>query len=231
MNNKYFKYLSAPWWAYIGAVVLSVLLYFLSTSIQNVCHWVSQLCLNLGHGIIASLIVSLFIDLGNTNRKHKTEQAVLSRMLADLKNECAELPSEMIIAVYEAVGYDFDKKTTFSEWTDILFEKKDNSISEPQTKEILYVLQTVEDIRRKALEVLELMRYSLDNTAITDDLMKRTKQLISVCNRICREQKRPDYEVCKKLITEDLTVQIKEMFPDLKKDYTRSYNEKDYSDE
>ena len=185
--------------------------------------------MNLGYGIIASTIVAFLIDLGATKRKQKADKTNLSLILTDLKNECAELPSEMYIAVYESFGYDSNEKYTFSEWTNKLFMRKNNSISEKQEIEIKYLLQTVEEIQKKAREALELMRYSIENTCVTDELIKRTKKLNSICRLINIEKKRTDYDKCKKLILVDLKPLITEIFPDLEIDFIRSYNEEDYT--
>ena len=102
MKNN--KYLSTPFWIFVGTVIVSIIFLVISYYILKSCGWWSDLFLNLGYGIIASTIVAFLIDLGATKRKQKADKTNLSLILTDLKNECAELPSEMYIAVYESFG-------------------------------------------------------------------------------------------------------------------------------
>lgn len=229
MNGKFNKNLSVSWWIYVLAIMISVILFVPSFMIRKTCDWWTDLLLNLGIGIIASTIVAVFIDYGETKRKNKADKNSISLILADLKNECAELPSEMYIAVYETFGYNSHEKYKFDEWTNKLFDFKDHSNPDKQIEEIIYVIQTIDEIQKKAREALELMRYSIGNTCITDEIMEQTKKLGVICGLINTAKKRTDYNNCKKLILGDLKPLITEIFPDLKIDFTRSYNEEDYT--
>ena len=51
-----------------------------------------EFCKDLGCGVLASLIVALLIDIGNTKRQRKKDEEVFRIILRGLREECSALP-------------------------------------------------------------------------------------------------------------------------------------------
>lgn len=232
LECKTTKVLSTPILIYLIAIVCSVIFFGLSVLLSPCEHrdsggWWSALFLNLGYGSLASIFVTVLVDIGNTRRQRQKDKLIFNRLNADLNELCAELPSEMYIAVYEVFGYNENGKHTFEQWTDTLFSDKVSDRAK-QEKEIRYIIQHISLIKKAAAQLKSDFKYLPENQYIDSDYKKKLGQIIGACLRIVRTVEKSDYKGCARIITEDLKSAVVGLYSELKSDYSRFYNEEDY---
>lgn len=213
---------------FAAVIFLTISLLIAEPGYETQCAtWWGNLFLNVGYGTIASIVVTLLVDIGNTARQQKQDKKAFERLNAELRELCAELPSEMYIAVYETFGYADSQKHTFKEWTQKLFEDCQAERNK-QEREITSIVQHVSAIHKAASQLKSDIRIISNNAFVDEEYERKLSKLMSACSRLKRNAAEETYVVCIKLITDDLTNAIVALFNDLSADYTRVYNETEY---
>ncbi len=235
-KKEAFCCLTTPVYVYIAVFALAVLFLFVSVIIDCCkcdnccCGWWSTLFLNVGYGTIASLFVALLIDIGNTKRQKSNDKQKFDRLNADLKELCSDFPSEMYIAVYDAFGYDEKGKRTFEQWTRKLF-LSDAEDSTRQKAQIDYILQWMKDIRKCAIQLKTDAKHQYDNSYVTPEFEDKIERIISKCSKLLRNTGEANYEFCVRTITNDFKSAVVDLYSELGNDYSRCYNENDYTEQ
>lgn len=149
---------------------------FVSTSVMKFIEFMAA-------GIFPSIFVAFFADVANTNRQKCYYEKFYNDSIKVLKSMCENLPTELhacIADIYQKENFsdeEWKKKKTFSEWCQILYDKKDQN-------QIRYIKQEVLHIKAEALKTLEKLssyqayRNEENNNAI--------KNLINGCDAFCR---------------------------------------------
>lgn len=219
--------LSTPLWVYLICAVLCLLVYG-SAFLMPRGTWYRDLFTNLGYGVFASTIVALFIDMGNTKVAVKKDQHVFDMLNAKLKDECANLPSELYTSVYECCGYGLERKLTYHSWLDMLFPVE---ITEKNEKEIRYFLQQIDTIKTVATQLHESIKVHYGNAFITEQYLKLLTKLIGMCKILQQNAKRKQFDRVNGMLDKEIKCAICDLFPSLEHDFTRAYNEETYMEE
>ena len=232
-NEKSKICITTPWWIYLSSATLAIIfLVFSLFLIKSDCGpqgdaWWGNLFLNVGYGTIASVVVTFLVDIGNTKRQQIQDKKEFDRLNAELKELCAELPSEMYIAVYESFGYTNNEKRTFEQWTKTLFVDGaiDNGVHE---REIKNITQHIFEIKKAIAQLKRDSRIFGNNPYVNDEYEKKLNKLRSCASIVIRNSNEYNYTVCSQKIAQQLKDSIIELYDDLTVDYTRIYNEEDY---
>lgn len=207
-------------------LIISVILSFCKCNACN-CSWWSNLFLNVGYGTVASILVTLFVDIGNTKRQRIIDHRMFIRLNASLKELCADLPCEMNTAVYEAFGYDDNDKRTFAQWSQKLFSDGVKE-SEKQKREIDHIIQQIAAIKKEATQLKSDLRFQPNNQYVTSEFEEKLKRLLRACSRITLDAKTMQYPSCARTIAEDFGQAVVDLYEELSADYSCSYNEEDF---
>ncbi len=134
-------------------------------------------------GLLPAIFVAFCTDIVSTKQQKSYYNNFYNDSLKVLKSLCENLPTELhacIADIYQkenAPDEEWEKRKTFSEWCQILYDKKDQN-------QIRYIKQEVRYIKAEALKTLEKLssyqayRNEENNNAI--------KNLINGCDAFCR---------------------------------------------
>lgn len=222
--------LSTPISVYAIAIVLCIIFFVIASGrlLRGFfSEWWMEFFLNIGYSAIASVVLSVLIDYGNTKRKRIDEDKAFDKMNAGLKVLCDEMPVIVHTAVCEASGYRDTEKCSFSQWSQKLF--LDETVDrEDRKNEIVYVIQHITDIMKAAEEVRSDAKRLENNPKITEEYEKSINNLIHLCQRINRDARAMNYNSCFHLITEDFVRVVTTLFDELSENFTRAYDEGEY---
>ncbi len=116
----------------------------------------SEIPKNVGFSLLASAIAALILDTSITRKHDKKDQIDKTRLLSDLKYECEDILSKLVLATQECFGIDDDKRT-YSEWIIILFGSKDSiEKNESGIKDFVRKIVELEKCAKKTLDLCKL---------------------------------------------------------------------------
>lgn len=134
-------------------------------------------------GIFPSIFVAFCADVANTSRQKSYYEKFYNDSIKVLKLMCENLPTELhacIADIYQKENVsdeEWEKKKTFSEWCQILYDKKDKN-------QIQYMKQKVRHIKAEALKALE--RLSSYQSYRNEENNNAIKNLINGCDAFCK---------------------------------------------
>lgn len=183
-------------------------------------------------GLFPALFLAFLTDIATTIRQKKKYAEYYNSLTKTLKEMCESLPTELHASVIEVAGSDmYDKRATFEEWCNILYEKEDK-------KEINYFVNQITDIKNEAIKLLEHTNSYQSFIDETDRKakVKKLKKLISACNGFYSVVKSYNENVLKfRFAPEELSKAIMALFPiDLSENkyikigYSDKFNSDDY---
>ena len=189
-----------------------------------ICGVVSNIVNSIGCSIIAGVIVAGITDMKATKIKRETDNEKYEIQSKELKSECENLPCSICVTVCDNREDLISKQKSFKEWCNELFNLK-------ETSEIKYCLEMIKDIQRMCTKFQIFALNNLDNGNYNLELIKKIKKLDSVCNRIVRAKQRERYKDCKGIMLNEFRENVIDLFPELKNDYTRTYDASTYDEE
>lgn len=222
------KYVSAPVWIYLFAIVAAVVLCIFCENCSCLADFWEDLFINIAYGCFSSVIVALPIDIANTAVYWKKQYAIYNRIVAGLQEDCSELPSEIYTEVYEAFGYHQNGKHTYDEWTAKLFSAQECGYTEKQRKSISYIVSSIKNIELDVTRLQGDVRNFISNECFTKEFENTLKRLKQACIEIKVNASREQYAICGKILRDRIKQEIIRLFPELTNDYLREYNEEEY---
>lgn len=216
---------SAPIGIYIVILFIAIILLIVGYCFCDSNSPGGEIARNVGFSLLATFIASLFTDMSTTSKHHKNNKLIVDRLLLDLKVECGEILSELMVATQECFGID-EEKRTYSEWTEMLFCNKE--LSEKNISEIKYYIQKISDVRLAAKKTGEICKLYYNNNFVDETLEKRLKKIVFLCQSVEIGCNIKHYSHCIDYL-ESLKKTIVEQFPELAEEFNNKYNHDDLS--
>ena len=193
--ETYKSFLSTPWWAYSSLIIVII---FLAIFYKNGFH--IHFSENLMYGMAGSLVVSILIDLGTTQRNKKANMSQYNMLIARLKRQCISLPDCALSTLREwdltidekllADENDFKKmESTIPIITTIISKHEkhgayeDNFTIEAYKMYVDIIVQCIESITKEATFVYDVARRSEQNDYINSELIDKVKRLMDTGKR------------------------------------------------
>ena len=165
----------------------------------------NELLVGLGSGTIASLLVALLIDVGNTRRKDRNDREQFTRLQDELKTDCCLLPSTLTCFCPR----EMEEGQTFH-----LFVEEAYEMAAKEQRDA--VAQTILNIGEKAEALIRYANILSANPYFDEAYMKNLSYLALICGMIGEDVRLlPREWECLQEQMEWLTQAVCALYPDL----------------
>ena len=176
MKQSCFKPLvTTPIWVYCIGLVISMALILIECIIGN-C---GSLCINIGVGIFSSLIVAFLIDISNTKRNYKRDQANRNELTRHYISTFLDLRDQAMKTAEERIGSD-GKARTFNEWIVLAL----NGGCTDEERDYFDIKYAMRKINQSAEHLYSVLLHHLYNEQISGKYREHVKRICSMTSYI-----------------------------------------------
>lgn len=214
------KYLSTPFIVYAFLILITIALLICGYSVDN------ALSINVGYSLLASLIASILIDIGNTRVHYNNEVEQLNILSAEFKYDILGLKGAAIRA-YEARYSSDSGRYIFAKWLEMAFDMdyKDDGLTDEDFDYIVWTIQfQITKIKKSSIELNERFLNHISISLITEEDRRLVRRIAAVSSIIEREFDEKKYHYAIKNIVQRLIPCAIIMYPYMEKEFNEEYS-------
>ena len=162
------KHIVTPISVYLIALGIGLLLMVINAIMSQAGKQMTWLS-SIGTGVIASVVVAILIDIGNTKRQREMDERGFKRLLSDIMLDALSICGEACLLTNEN---NKNERRTFSEWVIILFSDKQKDQNRQNQKVFLDELFKIQMmIKSKHENACILYQNELITNNVVDNLL------------------------------------------------------------
>ena len=221
MKKKYYDYFSTPFYIYLIILFLIIGMLVISLFLKETGK-AFIIITGINCSSLASLIVGMFVDFGNTKRSLQKDAFEFSVLTEDLNSQCIALMEKASVCAQSKVL--INESHGFIEWLEILFSF-DNALSKEDNilliNEFLIYLQNV---KNSADKLDENLKHFVNNKNVTHEFKFSVERISFYCNAIRQSIISNHYEWAETTTKDNLVESIRYLFPETKEYIENSYS-------
>lgn len=214
------KYLSTPIIFYVLLILITIALLIYGYSVDN------SLSKNVGYSLLASLIASIIIDIGNTRVHYNNEVEQLNIISAEFRYDILGL-KEAAIRAYEARYSSDSGKHTFTKWLEMAFDMdyKGDGLTDEDFDYVVWTIQfQITKIKKSSIELNERFLNHISISLITEEDRVLVRRIAAVSSVIEREFDEKKYHYAIKNIVQRLIPCAIKMYPYMENEFNGEYS-------
>lgn len=188
------QYTAIPYSAYVIIILIAIALMIFGLYNGRCGVRIYSLIENIGYGIFGSSVVALLIDITNTIVERNKDLKKKDELFCQYRTAFLDM-RDSVLEVAETRGLADGGKRTFKEW--LLYLIEDDSIHSNEEEfwdDSWPFLYSIRKIEKVSAQLDYVLKYHLDNMAISKECRTSIRHVQAVATHICREWENGDYE-------------------------------------
>lgn len=227
LKKWYKNHFTTQLWIYVVLLSFGILLCLFPLSCKGKGE--GEFFSGIGSGIIASVIVSISIDYGNTKLQLENEKKQFLELNAEYRYAFGDLREAVVRAYEQRFGY-IDKQRHFTGWLDeaLNFDDADDALEELTSDERFDIVWEIESaiirIKRVGIQLQQNLTMYLNLPDNTSEYRRHVKHVIIFCGYIEKHFDNEEYARGASMIKRQLIPSFIENHPTYKDSFEEPYS-------